>query len=180
MIEYFKINADCTCWMKSRFNYWSRQFWTSMEILKGPLALLDGTLNKFYLTSSWLLLICSEGIPHGSDNKETACRKKKERRKKKEKKKKERNCLQCRRPGFNPWVRKIPWRKEWQTAPVFLPGEFHGQEHGGLQSLELQRIGRDWETNTLTFTNLFRNLFRNLLLSFFLNGNISLALTWRL
>ena len=28
---------------------------------------------------------------------------------------------------FNPWVRKIPWRREWQPTPVFLPGEFHGQ-----------------------------------------------------
>jgi len=35
--------------------------------------------------------------------------------------------LQCRRPGFAPWVRKIPWRREWQPTPVFLPGEFHGQ-----------------------------------------------------
>ena len=30
-------------------------------------------------------------------------------------------------PRFNPWVRKIPWRREWQTALVFLPGESHGQ-----------------------------------------------------
>ena len=28
---------------------------------------------------------------------------------------------------FNPWVRKIPWRRTWQPTPVFLPGEFHGQ-----------------------------------------------------
>ena len=36
--------------------------------------------------------------------------------------------LQCRRPGFNPWVGKIPWRRKWQpTPPVFLPGEFSGQ-----------------------------------------------------
>ena len=35
--------------------------------------------------------------------------------------------LQCRRPGFDPWVRKIPWRREWQPTPVFLPGEFHGK-----------------------------------------------------
>ena len=39
----------------------------------------------------------------------------------------QRICLQCRRPGFDPWVRKIPWRREWQPAPVFLPGESHGQ-----------------------------------------------------
>ena len=25
------------------------------------------------------------------------------------------------------WVGKIPWRRVWQAAPVFLPGEFHGQ-----------------------------------------------------
>ena len=39
----------------------------------------------------------------------------------------ERICLQCRRPRFDPWVRKIPWRKEWLHTPVFLSGEFHGQ-----------------------------------------------------
>ena len=36
-------------------------------------------------------------------------------------------CLQYRRPGFDPWVGKIPRRREWQPTPVFLPGEFHGQ-----------------------------------------------------
>ena len=37
----------------------------------------------------------------------------------------ERIHLQCRRPGFNPWVGKIPWtRKRLQTS-VFWPGEFH-------------------------------------------------------
>ena len=35
-------------------------------------------------------------------------------------------CLQCRRPGFNPWVGKILWRRKWQPTPVFLPGKFHG------------------------------------------------------
>ena len=37
------------------------------------------------------------------------------------------NELQCRRPGFDPWVRKISWRKGWLLTPVFLLGEFHGQ-----------------------------------------------------
>ena len=36
-------------------------------------------------------------------------------------------CLQCRRPRFHPWVRKIPWRRKWQPTPVFLPGECYGQ-----------------------------------------------------
>ena len=25
----------------------------------------------------------------------------------------------CKRPGFNPWVGKIPWRRKWQPSPVF-------------------------------------------------------------
>ena len=29
--------------------------------------------------------------------------------------------------GFDPWVGKIPWRREWLPTPVFLPGEFHRQ-----------------------------------------------------
>ena len=34
--------------------------------------------------------------------------------------------LQCEKPGFNPWVGKIPWRRERLPTPVFWPGEFHG------------------------------------------------------
>ena len=29
--------------------------------------------------------------------------------------------------AFDPWVRKISWRRKWQPTPVFLPGESHGQ-----------------------------------------------------
>ena len=39
---------------------------------------------------------------------------------------KESTC-QCRRCGFDLWVRKILWRSKWQPTPVFLPGKFHGQ-----------------------------------------------------
>ena len=28
---------------------------------------------------------------------------------------------------FGSWVGKIPWKRKWQPAPVFLPGKFHGQ-----------------------------------------------------
>ena len=33
------------------------------------------------------------------------------------------NHLQCRRRGFDPWVGKIPWRRERLPTPVFWPGE---------------------------------------------------------
>ena len=42
-------------------------------------------------------------------------------------------CQQCRRPGFNPWVRKIPWRRKWQLSMwywmkrsrVLIPFKYH-------------------------------------------------------
>ena len=36
------------------------------------------------------------------------------------------HTCQCRRCRFNPWVRKIPWRRKWQPTPVFLPGKSRG------------------------------------------------------
>ena len=37
------------------------------------------------------------------------------------------SACQSRRNGFNPWVRKTPWRRKWQPTPVFQPGKSHGQ-----------------------------------------------------
>ena len=31
------------------------------------------------------------------------------------------------RGRFDPWVRKIPWRRVWQPTPIFLPAESHGE-----------------------------------------------------
>ena len=39
---------------------------------------------------------------------------------------KESTC-QRRRPGFDSWVRKIPWRRKWQPTPAFVPWESLGQ-----------------------------------------------------
>ena len=36
------------------------------------------------------------------------------------------NLPTVQRPGFDPLVGKISWRREWRRIPVFLPGEFHG------------------------------------------------------
>ena len=40
---------------------------------------------------------------------------------------KENSCNAGDLPGFNPSVRKIPWRREWLPTSAFSPGEFHGQ-----------------------------------------------------
>ena len=37
------------------------------------------------------------------------------------------SICQCKRHRLDPWVRKNPWRRAWQPAPIFLPGESHGQ-----------------------------------------------------
>ena len=40
------------------------------------------------------------------------------------------------KPGFDPWVGKIPWRRAWQLIPVFLPGESPCTEKpGGLHTV---------------------------------------------
>ena len=50
-------------------------------------------------------------------------------------------CLQCGRPGFDPWVRKIPSRRKWQPTPVSLPrdsmdrGAWWATVHGVVKSL---------------------------------------------
>ena len=40
---------------------------------------------------------------------------------------KESTC-QFRKYEFNPWVKKIPWRRKWQSTPIFFPEESHGQK----------------------------------------------------
>ena len=61
--------------------------------------------DKYHMIS----LICM-GFPGGTSGKEPACQ-----------------CRKCKRPGFDSWVGKIPWRREWEPTPAFLPRESHGQ-----------------------------------------------------
>ena len=50
----------------------------------------------------------------------------------------------AKRHGFNPWVRKIPWRRKWQPTPVFLLGKFHGQRSlAGYSPGQSRRVGHD-------------------------------------
>ena len=40
-----------------------------------------------------------------------------------------RNLPEKEETGFNPWTKKIPWRREWLPTPVLLPRKFHGQRN---------------------------------------------------
>ena len=62
------------------------------------------------------------------------------------------NVPTCRRTGFNPWVGKIPWRREWQPTPIFLPGEslvgYSPQGHKELDTTEWLTLSLSpWETS---------------------------------
>ena len=65
----------------------------------------------------------SRAFPGGASGKEPPCQ-----------------CRRCRRPGFNPWVGKIPWRRKWQSTPVFFlenpmdRGAWRATVHGVTQS----------------------------------------------
>ena len=41
------------------------------------------------------------------------------------------------------WVGKIPWRRQWQPIPVFLPGKLHGQRSLAGYSSWGRRVGYD-------------------------------------
>ena len=71
-------------------------------------ALARGFFTTELLGKRFLHAVTSKmGFPGGSAGKESA-------------------CLQCGRPGFHPWVGKIPCRRARPPTPVFWPGEFHG------------------------------------------------------
>ena len=63
----------------------------------------------------WELMPCSLGLPKCHCGSESAC--------------------QCRRRGFDPWVRKIPWRRKWQPIPLSMCEIPWTEEPGGLQSM---------------------------------------------
>ena len=64
------------------------------------------------------------GFPGGVNGKEPAC--------------------QRRRCKFDPWVRKIPWRRSWLPTPVFLPRESHGRRSLVGYSPWGHTVGHDW------------------------------------
>ena len=71
--------------------------------------------------------------------------------------------LQCRRPGFHPWVGNIPCKRERQSTQEFLPGEFHGQKSlAGYSPWGLKELDTTEQlTLLLFFTSQLKKLFIN-------------------
>ena len=67
----------------------------------------------------------SWGFSSGSSGKEPACQ-----------------CRRCKGYRFDPWVRKIPWKRAWLLTLVLLPGESHGQKGlAGYSAWGLKELG---------------------------------------
>ena len=66
---------------------------------------------KSWTRLKWLSMH-TRGFPAGTVGKESTCQ-----------------CRRQKRQGFDSWVGKIPWRRKWQSTPVFLPGKFSGQRN---------------------------------------------------
>ena len=77
--------------------------------------------------------------------------------------------LQCRRPRFNLWVGKNPWKREWQPSPVFLPGEAHGQRSlAGYSPWGCK--GLDMTEQLVGLLELKIHIYRPVLLNYYLNA----------
>ena len=90
------------CYSFSRLLWIFRIIFSSIKILRLFFLFLWKVPLAFWDGLHW-----NYGLPRWLSGKESAC--------------------QFRRCGFDPCVGKIPWSREWQPAPVFLPGKFHGQ-----------------------------------------------------
>ena len=80
-------------------------------------------------------------------------------------------CRKHRRHGFDPWVRKISWRRKWQAMPIF----FFGQSHGHFKDKDAREQIRcevlfmrdieilNWWQNWLEFRSWFSSILQQCL-----------------
>ena len=96
---------------------------------QSPTLQVDSLPSEPQRKSIWLILILKRDFPGGTSGKEPTCQ-----------------CKRHERPWFwfDPWVGKIPWRRDCQLTPVFLLGESPSTEEAGrLQSVVSQRVRHD-------------------------------------
>ena len=73
------------------------------------------------------LLLLGWGLPRWHSGKEPTCQ-----------------CRRHQRRGFDPRVGKLPWRRKWQSTPVFLPGKSHGQRSLVGYSSRVAELSTHW------------------------------------
>ena len=62
-------------------------------------------------------------------------------------------CRRCRTHGFNPWVKKVLWKRKWQPTPIILPGKSREQRSlTGPGVAESQTELSDWQHRHATFS----------------------------
>ena len=103
--------------------------YTDQRIQQGAdLPDVDSQIRNFAGPKGWFAHTQARSFPGGASGKEPSC--------------------QYRRPKrqrFDPWVRKIPWRRACQSTPVYLFGESPwSEEPGRLQSIGSERVRHDW------------------------------------
>ena len=96
----------CFAWVNVLINISSLNFLIFSTSPLSPKPLLTSSKQSTFSQINTF----AQGFPVSASGKEPACQ-----------------CRSRKRCGFDPWVGKIPWRREWQPTPVFLPRESLGQ-----------------------------------------------------
>ena len=152
----FSFVINCQTIFQSGFHHFAfpptmndSSYWLTFSLVFGIINVFDFShsrtcdifFNLQFYSDRW------GDFPVGASGKEPVCQ--------------SRRCKRC---GFDPWVRKIPWRRAWQPVPVCLPGESHGQRSLlGLWSMGSQRVRHDWSdlacTHIWSIYKIYMNIF---------------------
>ena len=102
----FEELADCF----SKYTLPPKSLSSSFSISFLTLVIVCLFVCFFFIIIIMTILGSMRGFLGGTSGKESGCQ-----------------CRRYKRLGFDPWTRKIPWRRAQQLTPVFLPRESHGQ-----------------------------------------------------
>ena len=110
-------DGNCTLWSSPKTQGWGKllasrglPYQGQLKITASPFRMIDPV--QVPPSDEWAISPCLSlnwGLPGGASSKESTCQ-----------------GRRLKRLRFNPWVRKIARRREWQPTPVFLPGKSHG------------------------------------------------------
>ena len=130
-VRLFATPSTVAHWALLSTEFSRQEYWSGLPF-PSPGDLPDPGNQTWVPALQTLYLLSHQGIPSGAHGEGPSCQ-----------------CRRHKRRGFNPWVGKIPWRRAWESTPVFFTWI---QELGRLQSIGSQRVGQDWVTNTHTHT----------------------------